>query len=91
MGHSVFQSIKDAQGSVAKMKNSEANHPKALYTVCYPSYVVNKPIGSKTFKSLASACYLLQTFRRNELYFKAIQVFKVHWLKRIGLTQMQLE
>jgi len=38
----------------AEMKNSDPNHPKALYTVYYPPHVLPKMMGSVSLKLLAS-------------------------------------
>ena len=44
------------------MKNSDPNHPQALYRVYYPPYiyVVPRTIGGVTRKSLACPLYLFE-------------------------------
>jgi len=37
----------------AELKNSDLNHQKSLYMVCYQPYVVSKTVGSITLKLLA--------------------------------------
>ena len=49
-----------AQRLGAEIKNSDPNHQKSLYRVCYQPYVVPKTIGSITLKLLAYPWYLLK-------------------------------
>jgi len=41
----------------AEMKNPDPNHPKALFRVYYPPYLVPKTVGGITLKLLASPGY----------------------------------
>src|SRR6218665_3789930 len=42
------------------MKNSDPNHPKVLYRVYYPPYVIPKTFGAITLKLLGYPCYLIK-------------------------------
>jgi len=42
------------------MKNSDPNHPKVLYRVYYPPYVIPKTVGGITLKLLGYPCYLIK-------------------------------
>src|SRR6218665_2497722 len=42
------------------MKNSDPNHPKVLYRVYYPPYVIPKTVGGVTLKLLGYPCYLIK-------------------------------
>ena len=42
------------------MKNSDPNHPKALFRVYYTPYVIPKTVGGVTLKLLGYPCYLIK-------------------------------
>src|SRR6218665_1360946 len=43
-----------------EIKNSDPNHPYALYRVYYPTHLLPKIIGCITFKSLGTPSYLIK-------------------------------
>src|SRR6218665_1884877 len=55
-----FQCLKIALSWGAEMKNSDPNHPKALFRVYYPPHLVPKTMGVITLKLLASPGYALK-------------------------------
>src|SRR6218665_2575459 len=55
----------------AEMKDSDPNHPKAIFRVYYPPHLLPKIFGCIAFKSLGTPSYLIKISHIIALYFES--------------------